>query len=197
MTCDFGDSGDRRALRAHPTRPFSTFIANKGTSSNRPMGDPCVALGWPLGGPSVAQGPPNPNPRPNPSRQRVATRPTPSFGYLLAANCQMLDFQRSLPPTAGPLLEDDSLLYHLFASVSSGNWLWKSESFAGQTSFGANAPRIRKALLWIKDLQFLAKTVFEHKPKIVRSAPAPAGRTPLPGLNCENAMAVPHALMAG
>jgi hypothetical protein len=62
------DVGDRRALRS-PTRPFSTFVANKGTSANRPKRDPCVTLGWPLGHAWATLGPPNPNP----SRQWVAT----------------------------------------------------------------------------------------------------------------------------
>jgi len=55
-------------------RSFSSFAANKSTSSIQPKGGPCVTLGPPLGDAWVTQGPrnPNPNPKPNPSRQRVA-----------------------------------------------------------------------------------------------------------------------------
>src|SRR5690242_1163032 len=75
------DSDDRRALRAHPTPLFSTFVENKGRTAIQPKGDPCVTLGWPLGGPSVAQGPSNPNPSPNPNRQRVVNGQALSTKY--------------------------------------------------------------------------------------------------------------------
>jgi hypothetical protein len=52
---DVGDHGDRHALRA-PTRPFSISVANKSSSAIRRLGDPWVALAWPLRGPWVAQG---------------------------------------------------------------------------------------------------------------------------------------------
>jgi hypothetical protein len=65
------DPGDRHATRAtslclcpsaSPTPPaiFSSFIANKDTYSNRPLGLPCATLAWPLGHPWATQGPPNP-----------------------------------------------------------------------------------------------------------------------------------------
>jgi hypothetical protein len=55
-----------------PPGLFSSFLANKGASSNRPLDGPCVTLGWPLGHAWATQGPPNP--RPNPNQQRVATQ---------------------------------------------------------------------------------------------------------------------------
>ena len=58
------------AIRFTPARHFPTFVANKTTCSIRRLGDPCVALGWPLRGPWVAQG----WPKPKPNRQRVARR---------------------------------------------------------------------------------------------------------------------------
>jgi hypothetical protein len=39
-----------------PPGIFSTFVANKGSSRNQPLGGACVTLGWPLRGPWVAQG---------------------------------------------------------------------------------------------------------------------------------------------
>jgi hypothetical protein len=52
---DFGDSGDRRALRAHPTRSFLLFVANKSTSANRSLHHACATLAWPLGDPRETQ----------------------------------------------------------------------------------------------------------------------------------------------
>jgi hypothetical protein len=45
------------APRARPPPPgiWERFVANKGSYSNRCLGGPCVAPGWPLGGPSVTQ----------------------------------------------------------------------------------------------------------------------------------------------
>jgi len=53
-----------------PPRPFLLFVANKGTSSNRPLGDPCVTLGWPLGHAWATQGPSNPRPNPKQAEGR-------------------------------------------------------------------------------------------------------------------------------
>jgi hypothetical protein len=60
---DYGDVGDYGDLDL-PTPLFCISVENKGPSTNLPMRDPCVTLGCPLGGPSVAQGPPNPRPNP-------------------------------------------------------------------------------------------------------------------------------------
>ena len=77
-----------------PSRTFPLFVANKGTSRNRPLGGPCETLAWPLGDAWVNQGRPNPNPKPNPSRQRVATYPqVPNTKNQIPAplaNCQLL-----------------------------------------------------------------------------------------------------------
>ncbi len=52
-----------RDLRAPPPPGlFESFVANKGTSANRPSGDPCVTLGPRLGDPRVPQESPKPNP---------------------------------------------------------------------------------------------------------------------------------------
>jgi len=78
----FGNFGDfanlfhvpLHVLQPDPTPwPFSSFYCKQRDYSNRPLGGPCVALGWPKGGPSVAQGWPRRHPIPIPSRQRVAT----------------------------------------------------------------------------------------------------------------------------
>jgi hypothetical protein len=69
----FGNHGNFGNLLWPPLGLFFSRVENKGRTANRPKGDPGVTLGWPLGGPSVAQGPSNPNPSPNPNRQRVAT----------------------------------------------------------------------------------------------------------------------------
>jgi hypothetical protein len=63
MTAMSRDHGDLPILRT-PTRHFSTFVANKGTSAIRRLGGPCATLGWPLRGPRVALGWPNPKPSP-------------------------------------------------------------------------------------------------------------------------------------
>src|SRR5579864_8893720 len=61
-----------------PPGLFSSFVANKSTSSIRPKRGPWVALGWPLRHAWVTQGSPKPNPKPNPNpnpnRQRVANQ---------------------------------------------------------------------------------------------------------------------------
>jgi hypothetical protein len=57
MTRDHGDPYPT------PSRLFCIFVANKGTYPNRPLGDPCVTLGWPLGHAWATQGPPKPNPK--------------------------------------------------------------------------------------------------------------------------------------
>jgi len=49
-------------LAQAPTRHFSAFVANKNGCANRPLGLPCVTLGWPLGHAWVTLGWPNPNP---------------------------------------------------------------------------------------------------------------------------------------
>src|SRR3954464_11340016 len=41
-----------------PPRHFFIFVANTALHPNRPLGLPCVTLGWPLRGPCVALGPP-------------------------------------------------------------------------------------------------------------------------------------------
>ena len=62
----------RRALRAHPTRLFLLFVANKGTCFIRPKRDPSVTQGPPRRRPRVTQARPKPSPNPKPNRQRVA-----------------------------------------------------------------------------------------------------------------------------
>jgi hypothetical protein len=57
---DVGDSGDLAALclrpsASDPTPLFFTFVENKGQTANRPLGDPGVTLGWPMGGAGVTQ----------------------------------------------------------------------------------------------------------------------------------------------
>jgi hypothetical protein len=123
ITCDVGDLSKRRAAQirrasnCHPERAvafaanegpqsakplpaplFCISVENKGPSANLPMGDPCVTLGWPLGGPS-AQGPPNPRPNPKVIPSGVGFTPsasafpitrspdhqTPSRGAIIAA----------------------------------------------------------------------------------------------------------------
>jgi hypothetical protein len=61
-----GLSRSRRSRAITAIRPpplfFHLLLQTKTLTPIDPWGLPCVTLGWPLGGPRVAQGPPKPNP---------------------------------------------------------------------------------------------------------------------------------------
>lgn len=111
MTCDVGDSGDRRARRALPLPTiFSPFIANKALPSidawaslGWRLGDPCVALAWPKGGPI-----PNPISR---GSQNCAKYQIPFTNYRF---CQRPSFP---PPWEQALPAVCALYRYLFAFV--------------------------------------------------------------------------------
>jgi hypothetical protein len=82
-------------ILAHPNRLFLTFVANKGTSANRPLCHAWVALAWPLGDPRVL-------PIPIPIRQWVASLhqvPNTKYRVPVFAICSIFkDLSRDITP---------------------------------------------------------------------------------------------------
>jgi len=70
----FGNHGNFGNLLWPPPGLFFSRVENKGRTAHRPKGDPCVTLGWRLGGPWATLGPPNPKPNQAEGRRRASPK---------------------------------------------------------------------------------------------------------------------------
>jgi len=125
---DHARSPDHRIFLV-PLPPFFNFCCKQSTSAIRPLGLPCATLGWPLGGPRVAQGPPKPNPKPKQAEGRKLPKNTKRNGISVARwGSALAKYQ---------LLSTELL----FLRHSKAEWLWKSREIRG-VCVGLERPRV-------------------------------------------------------